>query len=266
MLLHQAILQPRPQLIRRAKIFCWILLFLLLIPTLSFSDTLRDQYEAAVDAYNKNQFDQSIDLYQQIIKAAPQFAPAYIGIGLCLKAKGADIEEVLYYYKAAVDKDPTNVQALDQLGRLYYSMEQMDKAKVVFEKALKINPNLPQVKQTLGWIHLAGRNANPVKAAAYFQDVVKTNPSPEVYFGLGIAYFASNQRVKALEMITQLRDMGQNDFADRLEKSVRENRKVIMEDAGDENAAAPKEKEFEKTPDTPKGLKVRLRGKLDQLP
>ncbi len=229
---------------------------------------MRDMYESAVDFYNKGQYGQSIDMYKQIIKDTPQFAPAYIGLGLALKANGADIEEVLYYYKAAVDKDPLSIQALEQLGRLYYSLGQMEKAKISFQKVLKINPNIFTVKQTMGWIYLVGKNANPRKAVAYFQDVLKVNPNPNAYFGLGIAYFGDNQREKVLDVITQLRGMGQDDFADRLEKSVRENRKVILdnpEDSQVDQEDSQDKNTFEKTQDNPKGIKVRLRGKLDQL-
>jgi tetratricopeptide (TPR) repeat protein len=252
------------QLLKSLRIFSCLFLLLLLNPSLgSCQTTLREMYEAAVDAYNHGQYDQSIEIYQRIIKDMPQFAPAYIGIGLCLKAKGGDVEEVLYYYKTAAEKDPTNAEALDQLGRLYYSIGQMDKAKAVFEKALKINPHLPMVQQTLGWVCLIGKNSNPGRAVLYFKEVIKSMPNPNAYFGLGIAYFASNQREKALEVITQLRDMGQNDFADRLETSVRENRKVVFSEMENPPPAVP-EKGFEKTPDTPRGIKVRLRGRLDQ--
>lgn len=225
-------------------------------------------YESAVDAYNAGQYDQSVELYQQIIKEVPQFAPAYIGLGLVLKAKGADIEEVLYYYKMAVEKDPANAEALEQLGRLYYSLGQMNKAKEVFEKALTINPQMTMVKQTLGWIFLVGKNSNPAKAIQYFKEVIKAKSNANAYFGLGIAYFSDNQREKVLDIITQLKSMGEPDFADRLEKAVRENRKVIFDepsDSSDEQAEDSSKDSFEQTPDAPKGMKVRLRGKLNEL-
>ena len=256
------------QIPKRIKIFCCALIFLLFNPYLAHCATLRDMYESATDLYNKGQYDESIEMYKQIVKTVPQFAPAYIGLGLALKAKGADIEEVLYYYNTAVDKDPTNSQALEQLGRLYYSIGKLDKAKVSFEKVLKINPNVPTVKQSLGWICLVGKNANPRRAIAYFLDVLKTSPNANTYFGLGIAYFSDNQREKTLDVITQLKDMGEDGFAGKLEKAVRENHKVILdnpEDNSENQESNPKQDTFEKTSDTPKGMKVRLRGKLDQL-
>jgi tetratricopeptide (TPR) repeat protein len=253
---------------QKSKLVVLTIAFLTLSLSLGYGASLREMYEAAVDLYNKGQYEQSMEIYKQIIKEVPTFAPAYIGLGLVLKASGADIEEVLYYYKTAVDKDPTSAQSLEQLGRLYYSIGQLEKARVAFEKALKITPNSATIKQSLGWIYLVGKSANPGQAIKYFKDVIKTDPTPNTYFGLGIAYFSDNQREKTLDIITQLKAMQQEDYANRLEKAVRENRKVIFDQPSDNSEDAPEDQKkdtFEKTPDTPKGMKVRLRGKLDEL-
>ncbi|MEI7998132.1 MAG: tetratricopeptide repeat protein [Candidatus Omnitrophota bacterium] len=259
-----------PQILKRIKVYFLLFFLFLLTPTISFAVTLRDSYESAVEAYNKGQYDHAVEIYQSIIKDAPQFAPAYIGIGLSLKAKGADVEEVIYYYKTAVEKDPTNSQALEQLGRLYYSLNRLDKAQATFERALKINPGMTDVKASLGWIHLVGKNANPERAIIYFKDVIKVSPTANVYFGLGIAYFSDNQREKALDIITQLKSMGQEDLANKLEKSVRENRWVVLDEFNNptEDKEIVEDKntpEATTSPNTFKGVKVRLRGKLSDL-
>ncbi len=222
--------------------------------------TVRELYEQAVDAYNKQDFEQAVDFYQQTIKMAPNFAPAYIGMGLALKSKNADTDEVLYYYKTAVEMDPTNTQALEQLGRLYHSMNQLDKAERVFLKALKIDPGLGSIKLSLAWIYLSGR-PKPELAIKYFKETLQSSKSPELYYGLGMAYFANNSRVEAMDMITQLKKMGQDDYAKRLEQAVRENRKVVIEQTP-ETPPSPTE---EKASPTDTGIKVRLRGKLSDL-
>lgn len=229
---------------------------------------VREQYESAIDAYNSGQHEQAMSIYGQMIKDYPQFAPAYIGYGLALKVSGGDIEEVVYYYKTAVDKDPSNVQSLEQLGRLYYSIGQMKKARPVLEKALSIDPNLTSVKQILGWIHLVGKNANPSMAIRYFKEVLKVQENANVSFGLGIAYFSDNQREKVLDIITYLKEKGEQDYAGRLEKALRENHKVVLDmptDESDDPTQASEGDDFEKTADSPAGMKVRLRGKLDEL-
>ncbi len=248
------------------KLFSWFLFLVLTLSSLSVNAaTLREMYESALDAYNKGQYDQAIEIYKQINKEVPQFVPAYIGIGLSLKEKGAEFEEILYYYKLAVEKDPTNAQAYDQLGRLYYSAGKIEKAMGAYEKALRINPNMPEVKLSLGWIYLTGKRINPQRAVLYFQDCIKSIPSPNAYLGLGMAYFADNQRGKVLDVITQLKMMGSDDMANKLEKAVRENRRIVLNDPEESSEGAEDKNTFQNTPDTPKGVKVRLSGKLDAL-
>ncbi len=263
----------------RIRISCGALIFIFLLGSfLSQAATLRDLYEAAVDAYNKGQYDKAIGIYQGIIKESPQFAPAYIGLGLALKDKGGDLEEVVYYYKTAVEKDPTNSQALEQLGRLYYSIGQLNKAQAIFEKVLRINPTITDVKLSLAWINLIGKRINPERAIFYFKEALKSSPTPNAYFGLGMAYFADNQRVKALDIITQLKSMGQEDLAGKLEKAMRENRRIILDEFntvsqdegnnknnGSSIPVANPNNNFASTGNGPKGYKVRLSGKLDDL-
>ena len=133
----------------------------------------------------------------------------------------------------------------------------------MFLKALKIDPSLTDVKLSLAWIYLMGKS-RPDIAVKYFKQALKSIQKPEIYFGLGMAYFANNQRVESIDMITRLRVMGQEDFANRLEQSVRENRKVssgIFDSVEQpEQQAVPSDK----TP-VATGVKVRLRGKLSEI-
>ena len=128
---------------------------------------------------------------------------------------------------------------------------------------------MPEVKLSLGWIHLTGKRINPRLAINYFLDVVKVAPVANAYFGLGMAYFTDNQRALALDMITQLKMMKQEDLANKLEKVVRENRRVILDEPkdtiSDDENNQQNDKDLERTSQNPKGIKVRLRGKLNEL-
>ncbi len=270
----------------RSIILC---LILILGASSAHAATIRELYEQAGEAYNHQDYDRAISLYQEIIKMAPHFAPAYAGIGLALKDKGGDNDEVMYYYKTATIMDPTNAAAFEQLGRLYYSLDKFDKAEKNFQKALSIDPGMLSAKLSLAWIYLLNKS-KPEVAIQYFKTILKKTPSPNVYFGLGMAYFADNDRPQAMEIITQLHKMGQEDFAARLEKMMRENRKVALvptEDTDHPSAADADStgEDFKPAPaaavQLPKtaspqavvpqapaiavtGIKVRLRGKLSE--
>ena len=249
------------------KTFLFLVIFILWFFPSVDAATVRELYEQAVDAYNQQQYDHAIELYQEITKIAPNFAPAYIGTGLALKAKGSDLDEVLYYYKTATEMDPTNSQAFEQLGRLYSSMNKVDKAEKNFLKALKIAPGMSGVKLSLAWLYLMNRS-KPELAIRYFQDVKKQSPAPNVYFGLGMAYFANNERVQALDIITQLHKMGEEDLAGRLEKMVRENPKVTVQPNADEDQPPSSQENPSRVSSSAReesGVKVRLRGKLSEV-
>ena len=176
----------------------------------------KDVYERAVNAYNKEQYDQALDLYQQLIKAAPGFAPAYNGLALTIQASSGDQDKTIEYLKMAVGYDPKMTEAYVNLGRIYFGRQDFDPAQEYFEKALKLDPNLTSAQLSLAWINLLVRS-KPLKALKYFKQVLRASQDPKIYFGMGSAYFASNQRAKALDMITQLRSLKAEDLASQLE-------------------------------------------------
>jgi len=205
--------------------------------------------------------------YQQIIKVVPTFAPAYNGMALVNQAASGDEDKTIEYLKTAISYDPKLTQAYDNLGRIYYGREDVDNAQAYFEQALKLDPNLTSAELSLAWINLLVRS-KPMTALKYFKKVLAVDQDPKIYFGMGTAYFASNQRVEAMEMITKLHDLGQEELASRLEQSMRDNGQVNDETGQntDSNQAAPAQPAglgpLDPTPDQATGMQARLRGKL----
>jgi tetratricopeptide (TPR) repeat protein len=226
---------------------------------------LKGIYERAVDAYSKQQYDQAIGLFEQIIKVVPTFAPAYNGMALANQAASGDEDKTIEYLKTAISYDPKLIQAYDNLGRIYYSRQDIDHAQEYFEKALKLDPNLSSANLSLAWINLLIRS-RPRAALRYFRIVEKESQDPKVFYGMGQAYFASNQREEAMDMITKLRDMKQEDLASRLEKSLQDNKLVDADPSPDTKNSGPQQPAglgpLSPTPDQPTGTQVRLRGKL----
>jgi len=250
----------------------WQLLIILFVIFLSTTGVnaqmlqLRDYYEKAAKALQNQQYDQAMNYFEDIIKIVPAFAPAYNGLALANQASGGDDDKTIEYLKTAISYDPKMVEAYDNLGRIYYSRQDMDHAEEYFKKALKINPNLASAQLSLAWINLLVRD-KPEAAIKYFKMVINVSQDPKIYYGLGQAYFASNQRDGALEMITKLHEMGEEELASRLEQSMRDNPGVNTQ--GDVNGGGnPSSSQpaglgpLTPTTNQPTGMQARLRGKL----
>jgi tetratricopeptide (TPR) repeat protein len=250
----------------KAGIQTLLLVFILFFCTIDAHaqvEVLKETYERAVNAYNNQQYDQAMELYQKLIKVAPSFAPAYNGLALANQAAAGDEDKTIEYLKTAISYDPKMVQAYDNLGRIYYGRQDIDHAQEYFQDALKVDPNLASAQLSLAWINLLARS-KPMIALKYFKKVLAVSQDPKIYFGMGSAYFASNQRENAMDMITKLHEMGEDDLASRLENSMRENAQVNTQtDAGTSNPSSPRGLgPLPTTPDKPTGMQVHLRGKL----
>ncbi len=214
-----------------------------------------------MNAQQQGRYDDAIALFEEILKSAPSFAPAYVGIAQQIESKGGDLEEIVYYLKKAIAVDASNVMAYEHLGRIYQAAGQFDKAIDVFEKGLKINPTHPGMQAALAWIYLMGQN-NPSKAVVYFNKVIPQAPTANNYFGLGMAYFATNDRLKAMDVLMQLKSMGADELAAKLEVAMRQAAKVT----GDPMAVGDNAAGLDTVSDNShQGVKVRLRGKLSDL-
>jgi tetratricopeptide (TPR) repeat protein len=265
----QALLQPHNSLkiILIRSLTCLIVFSFGILSAQAQSIDIRGLYERAVNAYDNQQYDQAMGFYQQIIKAVPTFAPAYNGMALVNQAAAGDEDKTIEYLKTAISYDPKLTQAYDNLGRIYYGREDVDNAQGYFEQALKLDPDLTSAELSLAWINLLVRS-KPITALKYFKKVLAVNQDPKIYFGMGTAYFASNQRVEAMEMITKLHDLGQEELASRLEQSMRDNSQVDdqTDQNTDSNPAAPAQPAglgpLDPTPDQTTGMQARLRGKL----
>ncbi len=168
--------------------------------------------------------------------------------------------------KTAISYDPKLTAAYDNLGRIYYGRQDMDHAQEYFEKALKLDPELTSAQLSLAWINLLVRS-KPLTALKYFKKVLSVSQDPKIYYGMGTAYFASNQRVEAMEMITKLHDLGQEELASRLEQSLRDNSLVNDQTDANSPSNSPSGRPaglgpLPTTPDQPAGMQARLRGKL----
>lgn len=190
------------------------------------AQTVQQIYEQAVDAYDKKDYERSKSLFEAVLTQYPAFAPAYAGLGyLVLASQPTDSAGAMYYFHQAVKADPNFVNAWLHLGRIYYDRMDFNNAKEAFLKALAIDQSLTMARLYLSWIYLISE-ANPKAAIKQLEQVPDDLIQGQVLFALGMAYFANNQRVETLDIVTRLKQKNQLDYAQRIELMMRQNKRV----------------------------------------
>ena len=93
---------------------------------------------------------------------------------------------------------PDNVSVLQSFGKYYLLLQKIDKAKVFFEKALRLNPRL-DVQKDLGWINLENKNYSI--AISLLSDHLHRHPSDlEAYNLLLQCYYETNRYEAGIEL------------------------------------------------------------------
>ncbi len=77
--------------------------------------------------------------------------------------------------QAIVKSDPTNAQALANLGNLYFDSNQYQKAIDAYERSLAIDPKNPDVRTDLGTMYRAIKDYD--KAISQFREAARIDPS-----------------------------------------------------------------------------------------
>ena len=173
------------------------------------------------EAYTQGDSNQAIKLYEKVLELNPNFAPAYNALGKVYRNSSASVEEVAWYFKSAVEIDPNYIEPYENLGKLYQKANQPDQAEKYLKKVLSLDPNNISTQYALGWLYLTGKS-QPDEATTYFKKVLEKNKLPMAYLGLGLSCSKLGDHSMVLDIVTQLKAMGQNELASQLENSIRE--------------------------------------------
>ena len=184
------------------------------------AETMRDYYVTGEQAYMEGRYEDAVSAFEKAIELDPNFAPVFNALGLVYRDMKAQTSDVVWFFKVAVDIDPDFIQAYDNMCKTYFQASEFDLAEKSCLKALALNPQYGSAEITLAWIYLAGKS-RPADAVYYFQRVLEKIQNPMVYFGLGLAYSMQGDRARALEVITQLRQLGKDDLASQIESTMR---------------------------------------------
>ena len=238
-------------------------------------NSLKTLFEKAAQEFDNGNYEQAIKLFDETLKIHPGFAHSYNYLGMAYRAKGLELDNVIYYFEKAVELDPNLAAGYENLGKTYYSLGEFEKAEAACKRALEIDPNMVSVQISLGWVYLIGMG-DASSAIEYFEKVTakESNQPPYAYLGLGIAYYLQGDSHKVLELITSLRKIKYESLALELENMIRNGKQINPNEFGAPLVAKgnkqstlikqfPLELEKNKTvfDDGVGGMKVRLREK-----
>ncbi len=211
-------LLKRLRLVNKVILWLWIIIFLQ--SPGACADQLEEFFQSGKEAYQKGDYQRAVEWFEKVIDLDPNFALVYNDLGKTYQALNAKISDIEWFFKVAIDIDPQFIEAYDNLCKAYYQAGQYDKAEQSCLKALALNPSLGSAQFTLGWTYLLGKG-QPDEAIYYFEEVLKKVKIPIIYFGLGMAYSTKGDNAQVLEMITTLRNLGEDEKATQLENAIR---------------------------------------------
>ena len=97
----------------------------------------------------------------------------------------------LTYYQAVLAKQPSNIDAIYDIGTVYQTRHQNTQAATWFRRAISVNPNFAPALYDLGIIVAA---TNPAGAIPLFQQAVDAQPTnANAWFNLGVLQYRQGQ-------------------------------------------------------------------------
>src|SRR5687768_13906693 len=167
---------------------------------IALSETLSAKADGLLES---KQTDQAITTYREALKNNPKNVEAKLGLSDALAAKGietaGDTNNIAsaVYLEEAVTHDPKNDVAFAKLGEVYDAKNDSTKARVNYEKALVINPELAALYVPVGVSYLNGGDI--AKAESSLNNAEKRGVSDAEFYNLkGMLLYKQNKNAEAL--------------------------------------------------------------------
>ncbi|MGB6688723.1 MAG: tetratricopeptide repeat protein [Terracidiphilus sp.] len=137
----------------------------------------------------------STRLFREAAKANPKEPNVHFGLGYLLWTQ-KQYPEAASEFKAELANDPDHVQSMEYLADTDIQLNQMDSARPLLERVVKLNPSLPLVCLDLGIIYTEqGQKDNAVRE---FLAAEKLTPNDvDVHWRLGRLYRAAGKTAEA---------------------------------------------------------------------
>jgi tetratricopeptide (TPR) repeat protein len=109
-------------------------------------------------------------------------------------------DTAIAYFRKAVDADPTNIGALNNLAYLLLEhAHAVDEGMKFARRAQQLAPESPSTNDTLGWAYF--REGDYSTALNYLSRAVENGPTPEEKYHLAVVYIKSGDAIKGQQLM-----------------------------------------------------------------
>lgn len=166
------------------------------------NDALKSFQKGVRDA-QYGSYDKAIRNFEKVIAVIPQHVDARRNLAMAHLEKG-NISKAKELLHECIKIDPTNVWSFVLLGNIATKHERMfDVAAFYYEKGLSINPDDNLLLNNFAALRMEMGNID--QARELFEKALKIDPSyPNTYFGLALLYRVTNSPEMALKTLEQL--------------------------------------------------------------
>ncbi|HIP35507.1 MAG TPA: tetratricopeptide repeat protein, partial [Crocinitomix sp.] len=110
-------------------------------------------YNKGVFYQSKKDYDKAKAIYREIISFDSLYPKAYYNQGYLQLVIDKNNDSAVFFFEKAVEIDSTYFQAYNNLGLAYERLGDKTKAKSLYKKALKINPEFELAKKNLNYVN-----------------------------------------------------------------------------------------------------------------
>ena len=152
----------------------------------------------------KQDWNKAIACYQKALALDPKLARVHRNLAKVFSQAGKEAEATKSWYEALrLEPKAVNAQQHLSVGNSLVNYQQLDKAVVCYQNAIKLQPNLSEAYHRWGEILLKQGNGN--KAVAVYRHGVKHNPTDLVcWYRLAEIYQTQKDWQKAMNCYQQL--------------------------------------------------------------
>ena len=135
--------------------------------------TTEETFALAVQNHQKNNLQVAGNLYKEILKTNPNHVDAHNNLGLVFQTFG-DFQKAISFYQKAIEIQPDYANAHNNLGIVLGELGEYKKARSCYEKAIQINPDYVDAHNNLG---VAFKELGELqKAIACYEKALKLKP------------------------------------------------------------------------------------------